>query len=288
MMWNIAGKWTIPGVEHRGNGPADKVMTSGTQAGSQAVDRAAALLAMVIRSDDPRTFTSLVEEAGLAKSTTSRLLHALERNRLIQRDRQGSFRAGAMFAVYAARQRTVHDLVELSRPALERLAEQTGETVNFAVPRGTGVVQIAQVDGRYLLGATNWVGIEVPAHCSALGKVFYAHQRLPLPPEGPLEQRTPATLGTVRQLRAELDEVRRRGWASAWEELEVGLVAVAVPVRAGSGDESVVGAVSVSGPTARLARSRLVDVAEQLLAESRSISLALGTPETRRRKEGAA
>jgi DNA-binding IclR family transcriptional regulator len=58
-------------------------------AGTQAVDRAAELLALVVESPDPRTFTSLVEQTGLAKSTGSRLLQALERHRLVQRDRDG-------------------------------------------------------------------------------------------------------------------------------------------------------------------------------------------------------
>ncbi len=186
-------------------------MTARTPAaGSQAVDRAAALLALIVQSDDARSFTSLVDELGLAKSTTSRLLQALERNRLVQRDRAGTFRPGALFAVYAARQSTVHDLVELAQPVLNRLAAATGETVNLAVPRGNSVVAVAQVDGRYLLGATNWVGIEVPPHCSALGKVFYAFGRIALP-RGEMERRTAATITSADTLRRELVEVRRRG-----------------------------------------------------------------------------
>ena len=69
-----------------------------SQAGSQAVDRAAALLVSVVESQEPRSFTSLVDELGLARSTTSRLLQALERNKLVQRDRTGGFRAGSVFA----------------------------------------------------------------------------------------------------------------------------------------------------------------------------------------------
>ena len=61
-----------------------------TQVGSQAVDRASALLTLVVEAGAPRTFTSLVDELGLAKSTTSRLLQALERSRLVQRDQAGA------------------------------------------------------------------------------------------------------------------------------------------------------------------------------------------------------
>jgi DNA-binding IclR family transcriptional regulator len=254
------------------SGSGSDVPTIAASPGSQAVDRAAALLSAVVESTQPRSFTSLVDELGLAKSTTSRLLQALERNRLVHRDRTGSFRPGALFASYAAREQTVRDLVELVRPTLERLAEETGETVNFSVPRGDGIIQVAQLDSRYLLGATNWVGVDVPPHCSALGKVFYAFSRLRIPP-GPLEPRTPATITSAERLERELVEVRRRGWAVAWEELEVGLVAIAAPIRTADG---VVGAVSVSAPTARLPRSRVPAVGALLVEQLGEVSNHLG------------
>jgi IclR family acetate operon transcriptional repressor len=257
---------------------------AGSQAaGSQAVNRAAALLALVVESDRPRTFTSLVEELGLAKSTTSRLLHALERGRLVQRDRAGTFRPGALLAVYAAQHDAVHDLVALIQPALESLASATGETVNFAVSRGDAVVQVTQVDGRYLLGAANWVGVEVPAHCSALGKVFFAEGRLAVPAE-PYQRRTDATITRRADLERELAEVLRRGYAVAWEELEVGLVALAAAVRAPDG--GTVGAISISAPTARLPRNALARTGERLLAGAREASALLGVDSTAGRRRG--
>ena len=248
-------------------------MTATVPAGSQAVDRAAALLALVVESDEPRTFTSLVDELGLAKSTTSRLLQALERNRLVRRDRAGSFRPGPLFSIYAAQHDTTQDLLELSQPVLDELSESTGETVNLAVPRGEEVVQISQVDSSYLLGATNWLDVSVPPLCSALGKVFFAYRamslpegELPIPPRGrPLSR---------RHLERDLDEVVRRGWALTWEELEEGLVAVAAPVH--SRDGSVVAAVSVSGPTNRISKADAARIGARLAVDTRSISVQLG------------
>lgn len=242
-------------------------------AGSQAVDRASALLALVVSADGPRTFTSLVEEVGLAKSTTSRLLQALERSRLVQRDQAGAFRPGALFALYAARPSALHDLAELARPACERVGEQSGETVNLAVPRGADLVHVSQVDSRHVVGAVNWVGVEVPAHCSALGKVFYAHGLLPLP-AGPLQQRTPQSITSRARLDQTLAETRRRGWAVSLDELEVGLTSVAAPVRAGEG--AVVAAVSVSGPTARITARGVAELGELLIGELRGLSARLG------------
>jgi DNA-binding IclR family transcriptional regulator len=243
------------------------------QEGSQAVERAAALLALVVESPRPRSFTSLVEELGLAKSTTSRLLQALERTRLVQRDRSGSFRPGALFDSYASRRDPERDLGELAQPVLERLGELTGETINLAVPRGSSIVQVSQVDSRYLLGATNWVGIDVPPHCSAAGKVCYAFGALPMP-SGPLAGRTPSSVTSRAALERELAEVVRLGWAVAWEELEPGLVAVAAPVRGADG--SVVAALSVSGPLTRITRSRAGKLGALLVTETAALSAQLG------------
>ncbi len=244
-----------------------------TQVGSQAVDRASALLALIVESDRPRSFTSLVDELGLAKSTTSRLLQALERSRLVQRDQSGSFRPGALFSIYAARPSALHDLAELARPTLTRIGELSEETVNLSVPRGNEVVQIAQIDSRYLLGSTDWVGVDVPATCTALGKVLYAWGALPLP-RGSLERRTAHSPADRAELDRVLSEVRRRGWAVSLDELEVGLGAVAAPVR--SVDGSVVAAVSVSGPTTRVNGHGITRLAELLVSETRGLSAQLG------------
>jgi len=248
-------------------------LASAPPAGTQAVDRAAELLALVVESAAPRTFTSLIEQAGLAKSTGSRLLQALERHRLVKRDRTGAFRPGAVFAMYAVRNDIRGDLVELATPVLERIGDQTGETVNLAIPHGDVVVQIAQVDSAYVLGTTNWVGVTVPAHCTALGKVFYAHGTMQLP-DGRLERRTPQTITGRAELQRQLAAVPKRGYAVAREELEPGLVAVASPVRAADG--AVVAAVSVSGPTARITPRTADRIGALLVTETRALSAILG------------
>lgn len=239
--------------------------------GTQAIDRAAELVSLVVHASRPYTFGALVADAGLAKSTGSRLLQALERHDLLERDSGGTFRPGPLFALYAARHEPRVELERIADPVLQRIGRATGETVNLAIPNGQNVVQIAQVNSRYLLGASNWVGIDVPAHCSALGKVFYAYGRIPFPAR-PLVRRTPRTV-TARQLRAELRAVLERGYATTRGELEPGLDAVAVPVHGHDGE--VVAAVSVSGPDARVA-GQLEAIGKLLVTEIATLSAQLG------------
>src|SRR5207237_8078449 len=72
-------------------------------------------------------------------------------------------------------------LVELSAPALRRLAEESGETINLGVPMAVGVEHLAQRDSRHFVGATNWVGRRVPHEVTANGKVFLAFSAAPVP-----------------------------------------------------------------------------------------------------------
>lgn len=244
--------------------------------GAQAVDRAASLLTLVVESEGPITFTELVEESGLARSTTSRLLSALESNHLLERDLGGNYRSGALFALYAARHDPWSQVARLAQPIMEKIGAATGETVNLAVPRGETVVQIAQVDSTYLLSPRDWMQVNVPPHCSALGKVLYAHDALEVP-AGELVQLTPRSLDTSVALERELPVIRRRGYAVAHEELEIGLDAVAAPVEGAEGD--VVAALGVSGPSARL-NSNSDEIGELLVEHASAISRLL-RPRTR-------
>ncbi|UPK76049.1 IclR family transcriptional regulator [Nocardioidaceae bacterium SCSIO 66511] len=218
--------------------------------GTQSIDRAAEVLSLVVRSEEPVTYTQVVEMTDLARSTVSRLLQALERNGLLERDKDGRFRGGALFAQYAARFDRVESLAAAAEPSLERVGEETGETVNLGVPSGDTVVHVAQVDSTFVLGATNWVDVEVPPHTSALGKVMYAYDALPMP-RGPLQRRTPATLTSRAKLERELRDVRELGYAVTHGEFEEGLDAVAAPVHGPDG--AVHAALGISGPSLRLA-----------------------------------
>ncbi len=249
--------------------------------GTQAIDRAAELLSRVVLATEPPGFGDLVQGTGLAKSTASRLLQALERHRLIHRDESGGYAAGPLFALYASRREPHDDLIRLAQPTLEQLSVATGETVNLAVVRGNTVVQIAQVDSTFLLGTTNWVGVDVPAHCSALGKVFLAAGVLPLP-TGPMERRTRHTVTSVAELRLQLERFQAAGYAEALGELEIGLGAVGAPVVDPSGE--VVAAIGVSGPSDRVS-SQLVRLGSLLKSKAEALSGVLGHQE---RKDGAA
>ena len=128
---------------------------------------------------------------------------ALERNGLVQRDGRGGFRPGEVFVSYAWRGGAEAGLITVAQPFLDRLGQATGETINLGVASRGMVEQIAQVDSTYLIGGTNWVGLSVPLHCAALGKVLLAYDAAELP-RGRLARRTGNTITSREALEADL------------------------------------------------------------------------------------
>lgn len=235
--------------------------------GTQALDRALQLVATVVEADEPVSFAELLEATGLAKSTTSRMLAAMERGGLLEKDEAGGYVAGSLFWTYAARHEPWEQLARLARPVMERIGEDTQESVHLSVVRGSRVAQVAQVDSRYLLGTRDWTKIDVPAHTSALGKVLLAWDLLDLP-ESRLERLTPRTITTRAGLARAGAEARARGYAFTVDELEEGLTGVAVPVRGAHGN--VVGALGISGPTSRLAE-RIDELGQHLISRAAEV-----------------
>jgi IclR family transcriptional regulator, acetate operon repressor len=220
--------------------------------GTQAIDRAAQLLVRVVEAALPPSVGELAARAGLPKSTTSRLVSALERQGLVQRlgDR-GRLTAGPVLLRYANRD-VSSTLVELATPSLRRLADASGETINLAVPGFDGVEHLAQEDTAHFVGVTDWVGRKVPFEPAANGKVFLAF-------------RTPSP---------QFAQIRARGYATSIDELEIGLTAMAAPVIGPMGD--AIAALSISGPTARLTSERIVQLAPLLIDEATQLARRLG------------
>jgi IclR family transcriptional regulator, acetate operon repressor len=220
--------------------------------GAQSIDRAAQILIRLIESDGVLTLSGVMEETRLPKSTAARLLRALERNGLAQRQPGGGFRPGPVLVDYARRDTAVGDLAALALPFLQQLEEETGETSNIAIPTPAGVARLAQVQSTHPGG--DWVGRRIPPHASSMGKVFMAFGAAQ-PPYGRLPRLGPNTITSIPELLAELEEVRRNGYATTWEELEAGLCSTAAPVRGTRG--TVIAAISISAPTVRTTRERL-------------------------------
>jgi DNA-binding IclR family transcriptional regulator len=243
--------------------------------GTQVVDRAAQLLVLVLESEEPRGVGELARDAQLPKSTASRLLAALERHDLVEQDgRRGRFRAGAALLRYARRGLVSRNLVALSQQPMHALAEATGETVNVAVSGRGGVEHLDQIDSRHFLGTGQWVGRHVAYHCSANGQILLAFGAAELPDVEALEALTSRTIVDPARLETELARIRQERFATAVDELEIGLTAMSAPVFDASG--SALAALSICGPTLRLPPRRVEELRPVVIEHAEALSERLG------------
>jgi DNA-binding IclR family transcriptional regulator len=237
----------------------------------QSADKALAILAAFSEARRDVGVSELAAELGMHKSTVSRLLATLERRGLVRRDGE-RFVPGWELARLGALATRGLALVGAAQEATESLAEQTGETVNLAVRDGESALNVSQVRSAHHVGVGDWAGRSRPLHATANGKVLLAFGGGELPRE--LTRLTRRTITDQRKLRAELEQVRRSGFAVATEELELGLHAVAAPVF--DCFASCVAALSVSAPAYRLPERRLPEVGELCVAAAETVSARLG------------
>jgi DNA-binding IclR family transcriptional regulator len=242
----------------------------------QAADRALQMLVAFDQEGKELGVSELAGRIGIHRSTASRLAATLESRRFLERvPGRRTYRLGpemgrlGLLALGGRR-----DLAGVARPVMERLAEQTGETVNLATLDGNGTeaVNVVQVDGRHLVGVGMWTGRRTPLHCVANGKVLLAFAGARL--EGRLRAFTARTITNVKVLEAEIERVQRNGWAQNVGEIEEGLHAVAAPVF--DAFDRCRAALSVSGPSFRMPPRMLPEVARLCVAAAKEIGRNLG------------
>jgi IclR family transcriptional regulator, acetate operon repressor len=219
----------------------------------QSAERVLTLLATFEDGRPELSVTEIAGALGVHKSTASRLAATLERTGFLARSGR-RYRLGVEIIRLGSLALRHADIVARLQPAMEKLSQLTGETINLAVPAGPDILNVAEVPSTFILNSSGgWIGRRTKPHAVANGKVLLAFGAIPMPAS--LERYTEHTICSVPALEAQLAEIRRDGYAKAAAELEDGLVAVAAPVFGPDGGCSA--ALSISGPAYRMPPEKL-------------------------------
>ncbi|MFD9704270.1 IclR family transcriptional regulator [Lentzea sp. NPDC059081] len=242
----------------------------------QSVDRAISVLELLAQGE--AGITEIAGELGVHKSTVSRLVSVLESRGLVEQlGERGKYAIGFGVVRLAGAATGRMDLTKLGQPVCQSLADAFGETVNIAVHDAGVAINITQARGSAAVSAVNWIGQRTPLHATSSGKVLLAYlavdERKRLASLS-LDSYTVNTVVDADRLLAELDVVSSQGYAACFEELELGLHAVAVPVRGHRGE--VVAAMSASGPSYRLSRERVLEIVPAMTSAAGELSAQLG------------
>lgn len=220
----------------------------------QSADHVLQLLRVLVEKRSLRV-TDAAEILGVVPSTAHRLLATLcYQGFALQERRGGRYVPGpAVAAITLSRGDTI-DLRAMARPVLERLREETQETVSLIVLEGTAAHFVDSIEGPQSVRVSARLGLSSPAHCTSAGKALLAllprGELLARYPNGKLAKGMKGAINTRRLLEAELAEVRGRGYACMFHEgeVEIGGVSVAIPDE----DGGPLAALAVAAPISRL------------------------------------
>jgi DNA-binding IclR family transcriptional regulator len=205
--------------------------SAGGKSGVGVLDKSVSILAFLSRGGSA-SLAGVVEGTGLPRPTAHRLLSALETHHLVSRQ-DGRYVLGLRLLGWGNRAAGV-GLVGRSRPVLEGLRDESGESTQLYVREGDHRVCVASVERATGLRDTVPVGAVMPLARGSAGKVLLAF----------------APGGVERPDAPELGGIRARGWAQSVAEREAGVASVSAPVFGEDG--RLRAAVSISGPISRL------------------------------------
>lgn len=214
------------------------------------VEKAIDVLFHLHAEGGPRGVTEIGRALEMPKSTAHRLLAALGRRGLVERDEGGRYRPGLGLVALGLGVLDREPVVAAARPIIEETAEALGETVFLTAVRSGRISVLDKAEGKGFLRAAPSIGAEVPVHATAVGKLVlgFAPDSISLP-RGRLPAFTKQTVTSRSELTREALEARRRGWASNREEWQPGLAVLAAPILRGGCLEA---AVAVAASSARL------------------------------------
>ncbi len=226
--------------------------------------------------------TEVASRVDLPRSTTHRLLQALETRWLVAQDAltQRYTLGLGLVALASAVLQERNLLLAPSQGPMEKLRNLTGETVCIHVPSGLERVCIRQVESPHAVRCTLEIGRPMPLYCGASGKLLLAFM-----PERIVDKviettrlvpLTPSTITDPADLRRELEMVRRDGYAVSFEETSPLGAGVAAPVRDAQGQ--VIACVTVYGPRMRLSEERILQLVPEVQATANEISAAIHPP----------
>lgn len=221
----------------------------------------------------------IAEATGFNKSTVHRFVSHLEARNYLFRDDTGLYMLGPMLARLGSGASFHATLRHICRPALESLRRATDESVNLAVIEGNEVVYLDVLESPQMFKMVCPVGIRRPAHRTSLGKAILANMA-----DNAQREETIASLvgmpqkgqkaTSITRLTNELQNIRTQGFALDDEETTMGVRCIGAPIFDAEG--KVVGAISVSGPVARITKSRLPFFSAAVGKAAREISWHLG------------
>lgn len=246
---------------------------------TQSIDRAVAILDYFSMEHPEAGVREIARFLKLHPSTVGRMLATLTaEDILIQDEITHRYKLGSKVLKWGAVYLGNLNIQNEARPYMQALREKTNETVSLYVPSGDERVLIERMESTHFIRVIAHVGERMPLYAGASGKVFLAflpvEKREEVLETKRLERLTSQTIVDIDALRKELVQIRKKGYAVSHGERVEGASSVSAPIF--SFRNQAIGAISISGPTARFSAERIAEFFEPLVKATQQISQAMG------------
>lgn len=239
----------------------------------QAVDRALFLLQVVAESTHPISIGELVEKSNMNRTTVWRLIGTLENLGFVERNPiTKGYELGYAANRLAAHATNYGSLIRRSRRSMEKLRDETHETVLLSVPKHNGTLTVDQIDPEHSIRVVDYVNAYLPLHCTSNGKLLLSlmpPKELEILLSQPLEKVTPFTIHNRDQLLKEIEMVQRRGIATSFGELDENENGISAPIF--DQRNNLVAFISVCGPNFRLTKEKITALTDRILDAAQEI-----------------
>jgi IclR family transcriptional regulator, acetate operon repressor len=248
-------------------------------AGPKVLEKALRMLDLFTAEAPSWTVTEVARELELPTATAHRILRALEARGYLMRSHTG-YGLGLAAVDLGHRARASIDLRRQLRTVLRELAQNTRETALLTVrdERSEGSLCIDRIETTQSLRLSIEIGRVTPIHAGASAKAMLAFlddATITEVLDQPLERLGPGTITDPQHLRSELARIRKRGWATSYEENNEGAWGMAAPVLIG---ERVIASLGFAAPTARYSKATEQRMAKLVLSAARDAEAALREP----------
>ncbi|WP_432406546.1 IclR family transcriptional regulator [Wukongibacter sp. M2B1] len=243
----------------------------------QSVDRAIQILKL-FEDHEELGVTEISKRLSLHKSTTFGLITTLESNNMLEKNElTNKYRLG--MELFCLGTKVNSGLRQTAYPYLEKLVALYSETVNLVILEYPYVVYLEKVESSHSMRISTAIGEIRPLYCTAVGKALLANMTDDKIREYidsiELKKHTPNTIVNSKILQMNLEKIRKLGYSTESEELEVGLCCIAAPIFNHIG--KAFAAISVSGPVSRMGEDMLENISKTLTQFTREISSKLGS-----------
>ena len=242
------------------------------------LERGLRILGEFSREEAVLTAPELARRLGVPRSTVFRLLVTLEAMHFVERTPDGrAYRLGLAILRLGFEYLASLDMVELGRPLLDGLRDDTGYAASLVVRDGRDVVYLHRSASRAPFATAVSVGTRLPAHATVFGHVLLGDLSLAalraLYPEPLLESRSRETPRDSAALFEQVQQVRKRGWVLAAGFFEPHICTVAAPVRGQDGH--IIAAIGLTVPGAAIAADKRAALVAQVCGAAAQLSALL-------------